>query len=136
MPPNRKQNVYIGSQITAYARQIIYQHIEKVSNMTNFKVFQVECDSIYFTGPSNEPCPLFISHALGDFKIEYSDKILSYYALGPKHYCVNYIDNSNIIQNVCKFSGLSLKNELNQTIINHNTFEIFLNEFRYEKRCE
>ena len=129
LPPNRKQNVYIGSQITAYARQIIYQHIEKVSNMTNFKVFQVECDSIYFTGPINEPCPLFISHALGDFKIEYSDKILSYYALGPKHYCVNYIDNSNIIQNVCKFSGLSLKNELNQTIINHNTFEFFLNEF-------
>ena len=27
LAPNRKQNVYIGSQITAYARQIIYEHI-------------------------------------------------------------------------------------------------------------
>ena len=43
------------------------------------------------------------------------------------------MDESDVIQNVCKFSGLSLKNELNQTIINQNTFENFLNDFIQQK---
>ena len=133
LPPNRKQNVYIGSQITAFARQTIYEHVEKISKLTQFKIFRVECDSIYFSGPTNENCPLQISHAIGDFKVEYSKNILNYYAFGPKHFCINYVDESNSIQNICKFSGLSLRNELNQTLINHETFEKFLNEFIQQK---
>jgi hypothetical protein len=34
LAPNRKSNCYIGAQLTAYAREIIYQHIQtlKISN--------------------------------------------------------------------------------------------------------
>ena len=129
LPPNRKINVYIGSQITAFARQVIYEHLQTILSLPNFKVYQVECDSIYFSGPKNAACPLPLSHAVGDFKIELSKNVLNFYSLGPKHYCVNFLDESNKIQNICKFSGLSLQNELNQTIITHETFEKFLNDF-------
>ena len=39
------------------------------------------------------------------------------------------MNERNEIENVCKFSGLSLKNELNQTVINHKTFDKFLSDF-------
>ena len=129
LPPNRKQNVYIGSQITAYARQTVYEHLQTIINTKDCKVFQVECDSIYFSCPTNCPCPLPISHALGDFKIEYSKTILNYHAFGPKHYCINFLNSTNEIENVCKFSGLSLKNQLNQSLITSATFEKYLNDF-------
>ena len=128
LPPNRKQNVYIGSQITAYARQIIYEHLQTILNTKVCKVFQIECDSIYFSCPSDFSCPLPISHALGDFKIEYSKTILNYHAFGPKHYCINFLNSTNGVENVCKYSGLSLKNELNQSLITNDTFEKYLNE--------
>ena len=129
LPPNRKQNVDIGSQITAYARQIIYEHLQTILNTKVCKVFQIECDSIYFSCPSDFSCPLPISHALGDFKIEYSRTILNYHAFGPKHYCINFLNSTNGVENVCKYSGLSLKNELNQSLITNDTFEKYLNDF-------
>ena len=129
LPPNRKINAYIGSQITAYARQVIYTHLQNVILTPGCKVYQIECDSIYFSAPRNVVVPLTFSHAVGDFKIEYSSKILNFYSLGPKHYCINFLDKNNEMQNVCKFSGLSLQNEINQTLINHETFENFLNNF-------
>ena len=129
LPPNRKQNVYIGSQITAFARQTIYQHLQTILSTKVCKVFQIECDSIYFSCPSDYPCPLPISHALGDFKIEYSTNILNYHAFGPKHYCINFLNARNTIENICKYSGLSLKNQLNQSLITNETFEKYLNDF-------
>ena len=112
LSPNRKQNIYIGSQITAYAREVIYQHMQSILLLKDYKIYHVECDSIYFSGPANKPCPLPISNAVGDFKLEYSSKILNFYGFGPKHYCLTLLDKNNQFKNVCKYSGLSLTNDL------------------------
>ena len=125
MAPNRKQNVYIGSQITAYARQTIHQYVQQLTSMSGFKVFQVECDSIYYSCPSNVTSPLPFSHAVGDFKLEYSN-IVNFYSFGPKHYCITCIDPKGKIQTICKFSGLGLNNESNHKICNGEVFEKFL----------
>ena len=97
--------------------------------MKDCTVYQVECDSLYFSIPSSADCPLPFSHAVGDFKIEYSPNILNYISLGPKHYSINFINSHQEIENISKFSGISLKNELNQTIVNLETFEMMLNQF-------
>ena len=38
LPPNQKQNVYIGSQITAFARETIYRQLQKVLAMPDATV--------------------------------------------------------------------------------------------------
>ena len=129
LPPNRKQNVYIGSQITAFARETIYKHLQKLLSLPNYRVYQVECDAIYFSGPSNMRCPLPLSHAVGDFKLEYSTNIQKFFAFGPKHYVINYLDEKGTIQNICKYSGLNLSSELNKAIVDEKLFESFLNDF-------
>ena len=129
LPPNRKQNVYIGSQVTAFARETIYRQLQKVLATPNTTVYHVECDSIYFSLPKSSPCPLDLSYAVGDFKIEYSNRILSYHSFGPKHYNLNFLNSNNEIENICKYSGLSLKNEANRNMITSETFENFLAAF-------
>ena len=129
LPPNRKQHLYIGSQITAYARQVIYEYLQTILSLEDYKVYQVECDSIYFSGPSNKSCPLPLSPAIGDFKLEHSTEILNFFAFGPKHYCLNYLNSTGTCENICKYSGLSLTNNLNANLINEETFEKFLNDF-------
>ena len=129
LPPNRKQNVYIGSQITAFARETIYRHLQNVLATPDSTIYQVECDSLYFSLPSEVICPVPLSHAVGDFKIEHSNNILSFYSFGPKHYNICYINSKNEIENICKFSGLSLKNNVNQNLLTEKTFEMFLDAF-------
>ena len=128
LPPNRKQNIYIGSQITAYAREVIYRHLQSILLLKDYKIYHVECDSIYFSGPTDKPCPLPLTTAVGDFKLEYTN-ILNFYGFGPKHYCLNYLDENGQCKNVCKYSGLSLTNDFNARVINETTFEKFLNDF-------
>ena len=84
---------------------------------------------MYFSLPSNLNCPLPFSHAVGDFKIEYSSNILNFISLGPKHYSINFENSKGEIENISKFSGISLKNEFNQSIVNHETFDIMLQKF-------
>ena len=98
--------------------------------LKDYNVYQVECDSIYFSGPSDQTCPLPISQAVGDFKLEYSSpKILNFFAFGPKHYCLNFLNSDGQCENICKYSGLSLANSLNGNLITEETFEKFLNDF-------
>ena len=86
---NRSQNVYIGSQITAYAREVMYRHLMEVLKVPNANVYQIECDSLFFSLPQNQMCPLICSPCLGDYKHLYQN-ISSFYSLGTKQYCVNY----------------------------------------------
>jgi len=129
IPPNRKQNVYIGSQVTAFAREVIYKNLQKILSTPNATVYHVECDSIYFSLPKTTLCPLKFSHAVGDFKIEHGTKILSFYSFGPKHYNLNFLNDKNEIENICKYSGLSLKNPANKDLLNAETFKYFLDAF-------
>jgi len=129
LPPNRKQNIYIGSQITAYAREVIYKDLVKIQSNPSFRIHQVECDSIFFSGPKNLSCPLPLSHAFGDYKIEHSLRICTFYAFGPKHYFISYFDQDNVLQSICKYSGLNLKTFLNESKIDKTLFKTFLDKF-------
>lgn len=126
--PNLKQNVYIGSQITAFARQVIYEHMLKLSNLVDCKLYHVDCDCIFFSLPKSSSCPLPFSHAVGDFKNEYEGDIINYYSFGPKQYCISTVKNG-FTSFTCKFSGLSLKSFANEDKINNETFELYLNQF-------
>ncbi|MBM3939058.1 MAG: hypothetical protein FJ333_10475 [Sphingomonadales bacterium] len=126
LPPSLKYNVYIGSQITAYARQRIHEHVMTLAKLPSCTIYHVNCDSLYFSVPLNTSIPFTINHSVGNFKHVYSGDILMYMSLGPRQYCVSY-KNSNNINVDSHISGLSLKQfELNYMEI----FDFFLHRYQ------
>ena len=89
LPPNRKSNCYIGAQLTAFARQTIYEHLQTL-NQVNATIYQIDCDSIIFSLPKSTRIPLILSDAVGHFKREVTGEIISYYSMGPKNYCLTF----------------------------------------------
>ena len=90
LPPNLKYNVYLGSQITAYARQCIYQHLLDLTLIKSCTIYHVNCDSIFFSLDKEVNMPLNVSLAVGHFKHVYDGKIISYFGTGPKQYTINF----------------------------------------------
>jgi hypothetical protein len=124
--PNLKNNCYIGGQIIAYSREIIYEHLNTIET-NGGTLFQVECDSVIFSLPSNQNLPVCVSHALGHFKHEINGEILSYYSFGPKNYSITYKNclTSNI-ETITKVSGLSLNNVMFKNELNEKLFSEYL----------
>ena len=112
LPPNLRYNVYLGSQITAYARQCIYQHVLDLTLIKSCTIYHVNCDSIFFSMEKTAKMPLIVSPAVGHFKHIYDGEIISYFAIGPKQYTVNFIQNKQI-STVNHVSGLCLNYDLN-----------------------
>ena len=112
LPPNLKYNVYVGSQITAYARQCIYKHMQDLISIQSCTIYHVNCDSIFFSIDKSETMPLILSPAVGHFKHVYDGKIISYFGTGAKQYTVNFIKN-NRVTTVNHISGLCLNYDLN-----------------------
>ena len=127
LAPNRKSNCYIGAQLTAYAREIIYQHIQTLK-ISNAIIYQVDCDSIIFSLPKDAIIPLNISHAVGHFKHELEGDILSYYSLGPKNYSITY-NFDKTVTTVSKVRGFALDNSLNTTLFNDDFFKLYISQF-------
>lgn len=128
LPPNRNHNIYIGGQITAFAREVIYSYMNKLLQIPSCKMYQIECDSLFFSLPNDECCNLKLSPCLGDFKNVYNGPILGYFSLGQKQYCINYAHDTKVNSSF-KVSGLSLKNSYNSNLMTDNTFEVFLDQF-------
>jgi G:T-mismatch repair DNA endonuclease (very short patch repair protein) len=124
LPPNRNGNCYIGGQITAYAREVIYDYLNVVENSLG-TLYYVDCDSIIFTLPKDVEIPLTISHAVGDFKFQIEGEILSFYSFGPKNYTLTYKANDQI-KVYTKVKGLSLQAEAFQHELDNNLFTHFL----------
>ena len=131
VPPNKNSNCYIGAQLTAYARQIIYTNVQ-ILQKVEAKIFQVDCDSIIFALPSNKSIPLPISDAVGHFKHEL-ENLLSYQSLGPKNYCITY-QKENQIETMTKVRGLSLNNSLNESVFTDELFKKYIQQFLENKR--
>lgn len=128
--PSLYHNVYLASQITAYAREIIHKHLIELSKNSEFKLFQVNCDSLIFSMPLNAHCPLTISPAIGDFKAEVNGKILNYFSIGIKNYVLTYLSEKNELKTIHKISGLSLKSQQMADIINSKKYEDLLNKVK------
>lgn len=128
--PSLKYNVYIGSQITAFARQQIHQHIMTLSQIPGCTIFHVNCDSLYFSLPLTSKCPFVVNHSVGNFKHIYKGEILSYFSFGPRQYCVAHKDLKGLVIDT-HISGLSLKN----SILSSSFDAVFANFLqKYEKK--
>jgi hypothetical protein len=131
LPPNLKSNCYIGSQIIAYSREIIFEHMNTIE-MNGGTIYQVECDSIIFSLPNNLPLPIKLSHALGHFKNEIDGDIVSFYSFGPKNYSITYQNKVNYQLETCsRISGLSLNNTLFKHELNEKLFKEYLQNLNF-----
>ncbi len=126
LKPNLKANCYVGGQITAYARMVIYEYLLQVVNSSG-SLYYVDTDCIFFSLPKNSVNPLPISDAVGHFKEVYSN-IESFYALGPKNYVVRYKENGNL-KTVTKIRGISLASFYLQNEITSTTFQNYMAKF-------
>jgi hypothetical protein len=132
LKPNRKNNCYIGAQVTAFARQIIYTHIQTLLQ-SNATIYRVDCDSIIFTIPESMQIPLSLSHAVGHFKSEIDGEIQSFYSLGPKSYSLSFFKNKEF-HTISRVSGLSLGNSLSKDVLTDATFDFYIEQFLKKKR--
>jgi hypothetical protein len=133
LPPNRVYNCYIGGQICAYAREVIYNHLNVIASK-NGTLYYVDCDSIIFTLPKHDLLPVVISDALGDFKNEVPGQILSFYSLGTKNYTIVYKTPENEQKILTKVKGLSIKNIAFQHEINENKYSKFVESEKFESK--
>jgi len=131
LAPNLKNNVYYSAQITAYAREVMHCHLMNLSNCKNVKIFQVNCDSIIFSLSKDQPCPLDISFAMGDFKHVLDGKILNYYSLGAKNYSLTYLLENGQIKTIHKISGLKLESEQSKEILNSDCYNNLLKQLQH-----
>ena len=125
--PNRHANCYIGGQLTAYARQVIYEYIQIISD--HGKLFYSDTDCIFFSMPKTQIVPLPISDAVGHFKHIYPGEIISFFAIAPKNYQITYKTTKNEIKSVTKVRGFSLSNFFLQNEIDDNLFHFYLSQF-------
>ena len=132
IPPNRKSNCYIGAQVTAYARQTIYSHLQTLL-FWKATIYQVDCDSIIFTLDTNLSIPLHLSDAVGHFKHEVDGEIKSFYSLGPKNYNMTF-EKDGCLETISKVRGLSLNNSLNNSIFTDHQFQFYVDQFVKGKR--
>jgi hypothetical protein len=134
LPPNRKGNCYIGGQITAYARQIMHEHLTSVMRAGG-TLYQTDTDSICFSLPKHVSNPLLISHCIGHFKNEIDGKIVSYHSLGPKSYSIVF-KNCNKFYTITKIRGLSLRSHVNENKLDDNLFEYYLEQYANSHYCK
>jgi hypothetical protein len=129
LPPNRLGNCYIGAQLTAFSRQLIYENILRLEKL-NCNTFLTDTDSLLFSYSSSLPCPLVESHCIGEFKDEYKQsEILNFYSLGPKNYVLT-IKSKDKVETITKVRGLCLTSFSNKTLLNEELFEFFIDEYK------
>lgn len=124
--PNRETCLYIGAQLVAYSREVMYQTILEVDKVG--KVFYVDCDCCFFSLNKSLSIPLLISDAIGHFKHIYNKKITSFYCLGPKNYSISFENESDQIKTITKIKGLSLSSFYLKNEINSSTFDYFISQ--------
>jgi G:T-mismatch repair DNA endonuclease (very short patch repair protein) len=127
LPPNRENNSYIGGELVAYGRMLMYEIIQKIDPIG--KLFYVDCDSCFFSLPSNTILPFEISEVFGAFKNVYPGEILSFHCIAPKNYAISFKTSDNKIKHITKIKGLSLSSYYLENEINTATFNYFLSKF-------
>jgi hypothetical protein len=125
--PNRRSNIYIGAQVNAYSREIIYDHIESIENAGG-TVYAVDVDGLFYSLPSHVKDPLRYSNICGDFKNMFDEnvEILAYYCLGTRNYSIMYREADGTIKTMVKVKGLSLTSHCINDSINAATYKDFI----------
>ena len=125
--PNLKSNVYIGAEINAHARVIIYDYIRLLQSK-GISVFGVDTDCIFYSVPENVQDPLQFTDSIGHFKsvIPQNCQVLSYHSLGCRNYSILYKDSEDKLHSINKIKGLSLKSSHMTELIDHQLYESYI----------
>ena len=121
----------MGAQITAYARQVIYENVQTLVTADAI-IYQIDCDSIIFTLPKNKTLPILVSDAVGHFKHEIDGEINTFYSLGPKNYSISFT-SKNGSETLSRVRGLSLNNSLNEVKLDDKLFKFYVSQFLKQK---
>lgn len=126
--PNLRGNVYIGSQITSYARCFMKNVMNKLE-AAGATIFFINVDGICYSIPKMAHDPLKMSKKCGDFKNVLGDlsNIQSFYALGNGNYSISFIDENGYLKTITKVKGLSLTSACIQNKVSIDTFQKFIN---------
>ena len=134
LPPSRKTNCYIGTQVTSYARQKIHQDIQYLTSLTSATIYYVDCDSLVFSLPKDECNPLPISLKCGEYKHEFKN-ISNFLTLGPKVYFITFTENDQR-KKISKIRGLNLNYPfLNQLNFDEKLFDYYLKTYVLNKKA-
>ena len=129
IPPNLDSNIYIGGEVSSAAFVQLRKHLKSVINHKGIPLM-IDTDAIIFKMPKGEPIPLKIGPAVGLWKHEYQPgKIEKFFALASRNYAICYSNQNDILNEVLKVRGLSLKLSLNQKLINCDVFKNFILNF-------
>ncbi len=125
--PNLKSNVYIGADINAHARIIIFDYIRLLQSV-GICVYAVDTDCLFYSVPKNVKDPLKFSDSIGDFKsvIPKNCEVLSYHSLGCRNYSILYKDCEAKLHTITKVKGLSLTSSHMSQLIDHQTYERYI----------
>ena len=106
--PNLSTNIYIGAQITSYARIEMYNFMTEIEKSLG-KIYSVDTDGLFYSLPKNVLDPLPFSNLCGHFKsmLKPNQVVRSYVSLGPRNYSL-LLSDGHEIENVIKVRGLSL----------------------------
>lgn len=133
LPTNRNINCYLTGQITALARQVLDEHIRSIIKV-NGLIAYCDTDSIAFLLPKGTINPLKVSDCLGDFKTVY-ENITHFYALAPKTYALAHKANGKIVT-ITKIKGFNLTSACNDSLIDIETFEKFIDSAILSNTCK
>ena len=129
IPPNLDSNIYIGGEVASAAFVKLRRHLKTVLNNKGIPLM-IDTDAIVFKMPKDTPNPLKIGSAVGLWKHEYQPgKIEKFFALASRNYAICYSSKNDVLNEVLKVRGLSLKLSLNQKLINCDVFKTFILNF-------
>ena len=129
IPPNLDSNIYIGGEVSSAAFVQLRKHFNKLLKHKAIPLM-IDTDAIVFKLPKGTPNPLTIGSAVGMWKHEFEpDSIQKFFAINSRNYSVSYLDKDNILREVLKVRGLSLKMSLNQKMINCDTYKNFISNY-------
>ena len=132
IPPNLDTNIYIGGEVSSAAFVQLRKHFKKLLKHKAVPMM-VDTDAIVFKMPKGAQNPLQIGKSVGMFKHEYEPgSIQKFFAINSRNYAVSYLDKDNILKEVVKIRGLSLKMSFNQKIINCDTYKNFISNYFQE----
>ena len=115
--------------ILGYARILIdMKRLEILEKMPSSRMIMLNSDAIIFAHDKSESIAIQLSKKSGDLKNEFKDckEILKFYALNPRCYHLTYESDLNIVKQVSRVSGFSLRNVLASPTYDNFDFDEFL----------
>ncbi len=129
IPPNLDSNIYIGGEVSSTAFVELRKHLKRLLKCKAVPLM-IDTDAIVFKLPKNVPNPLQVGVGIGMWKHEYvPGSIEKFFALASRNYAICHFNKNNVLTEVLKVRGLSLKMSINQKLISCDTYKHFISNY-------